>query len=231
MKSNCILALVLLSTLLAQQTIQDDLQYNFEIKNGKNTLVVSKEDQQKKDINPLSKSSSKHQKKLHQSKVKKSKKDELSKMVKLGVLIDRITDRLKKDNTNKSNKSLIKKEKKNDKKERKAFSMGAGLGVAAGGAAVVGAGMMAGAAENDAIQVLIDKAKMEQTVLYIKDRMEQESNDLLNKSNRGFGVLKVKAQTLISNFNLTFNIAYDHIGNMLDDMENDYENVGVKPKD
>ena len=227
MKSNCLLALIVLSTLLAKETIQDDLEYNFEIKNGKNTLVVSKEDQKTEIKKAKAISKSKHLKKSKAKKSKKSNKDDLSKMVKLGVLIDRITNRLEKDES-KKNKTLVKKNKKNSKKARKTFGMTEGLALGGGAALAVGAGVMAGSAENDAIQNQIDAAKMQQTVLYIKDRIEQESNDLLNKSNRGFGTLKVKAHTLITNFELTFNIAYDHISKMLDDMENDYDNVGAK---
>ena len=227
MKSNCLLALMVLSILLAEKTFQDNLEYNFEIQNGLNTLVVSKEDEKTEIKKSKATSEPIHLKKSKTKKSKKSNKDDLSKMVKLGVLIDRITNRLEKDETKKNKQSLVKKEMKTSIKPRKAFGMTEGLALGGGAALAVGAGVMAGSAENDAIQNQIDAAKMEQTVLYIKDRIEQESNDLLNKSNRGFGTLKVKAHTLITNFELTFNIAYDHVGKILDDMENDYDNVGA----
>jgi hypothetical protein len=223
MKNQRVIELVIFLAILIQQIRPDDLEYNFEIKNGKNTLVVSKGKNKKNNIDPIKKTLKRSKRK---SKSKKNK-DDLSKMVKLGVLIDRITDKLEKDS---NKKSLKVKDKKGSNKQRKAFEMpGMGTMAAVGGVAAVGvgAGLMAGAADNADLQVQIDKLKREQIGLYIKDKISEESNDLLNKSNRGFAVLKVKANTLITNFEQKFGIAYDHINTIIEDMENDYENVGA----
>ena len=224
MKNRYMIGLIMILTIIIEKTKTDNLEYNFEIKNGQNTLVVSKNDKKAANISPIHKSSKHLRKKSHPKKSKPSK-DDLSKMVKLGVLIDRITDRLEKDS---KKKSLKVKQGKKKNKARKAFSMGSGAALM-GGAAVagVGAGMMAGAADNANLQVEIDKLKKEQIGLYIKDRISEESNDWLSKANRGFAVLKVKANVLITNFEQKFNIMYDHINTMIDDMENDYENIGA----
>ena len=230
MKKRGLAALIVLLAIWANETRQDDLEYNFEIQNGKNTLVVSKDDQPQGGSTRIAKSGLAQSRKKSKSK-RNSDGDDLSKMVKLGVLIDRITDRLEKDDKKKSKRksASLKKGKKN-KKSRKAFlSTGAAVGLA-GGAALAGGAMMAGAADNAALEAEIDQMKMKKTMLYIKDEISQQSNDLLSKSNRGFAVLRVKANTLITNFNQKFNIMYDHINNLIEDMENDYENIGVKPK-
>jgi hypothetical protein len=236
MKKHQILAILALCLLNFKETLQDNLEYNFEIQNGKNTLVVSKDDpkSQKKQIR--AKNNHHHLKKSSKKKEKSTSGDNLSKMVKLGVLIDRITDRLEKDSKKSKKKTSLSNSKKDKKKARKAFlgDMGTGGSVAAlaGGAAVagVGAGMMAGAADNAQLEADIDMLKMKQTNLYITDRLGEECLTWLHKSNRGFAVLKVKASVLLSNFNQKFGIVFDHLNTMLDDMETDYDNIGVKPK-
>ena len=229
MKSANIVAWVAICALTMPHSAQDNLQYNFEIKNGKNTLVVSKQDQAPAKKQATMRHSRNTKPKHSLQKKKSSSNDELSKMVKLGTLIDRITDRLEQD-SKKKKKSPTLKSKKKSKKSRKAMGLGGMAAIGGVAAAGVGAGMMAGAADNDKIQTDIDKYKMREVGLYISDRIGEESLTWLSKANRGFAVLKVKATVLMNNFSQKYNIVYDHLSTMLDDMETDYDNIGVKPK-
>ena len=227
MKNIQVLTLFVVVVVSFRETVQDHLEYNFEIKNGKNTLVVSKKDKK----NNAKKFTFKKPKKKKSLK-KESSGDNLGKMVKLGVLIDRITDRLEKDQ-NKSKKSLSLKKKKNkkNKKSRKAFmdAVGGVGGMAAiGGAAALGGGLMAGAADNANLEAQIDQLKLKQTNLYIKDRIQNDSLTELHNANKGFAVLKIKAKVLMNNFGQKFGIAFDHISEMLNDIQTDYHHLGVE---
>ena len=212
MKIQRALVLSVLSIFLIELSMANNLEYNFEVKDGKNTLVVKKTDSQ---------SSSKRSNRIIKNKKHRSKKNSstknsknLSKMVKLGVLIDRITDRLSK---NSKKKSLQIKKNKSTKSDRKAFIGDLGGGESAalmggvGALAVVGGGLMAGAADNANLEAQIDKLKMEQAVLQIKVDTEEEMNDIINRSARGFATMKVRANCFITNFGQKLGIAEDNI--------------------
>ena len=222
------IAIMFLVFITILETIKtDELEYNFQIKDGENTLMVKKNNEKSK----MSKTNTKRSKKLQSKKKKKSNKKKhsiknsktLKRMIKLGTLIDRITDRLSKKDDKTENTKLVKNANKS--KPRKAFGMGAalGAGAAVGGAALVG-GAMAGAADNAKLEVEIDKNKMKQVMVAIKVDLSEEMNDLLNKSNRGFSTMKKRVETITANLEQKIAIAEDNIQNVLATIDSIYNN-------
>ena len=227
MKMTKILVLYLVFLLIVNPSLQNGVEYNFEIKNGKNTLVVKKDSASK---------SNRHHSKMYNLKPRKSPKkhrkkkyssENLSKMVKLGQLINQITDRL--DKNSKRNISRKHKKKRSKKKSRKTFLDSAGgMAAMAGGAGALalGGGLMAGAADNDALQVQIDGLKVKHCVMTIKVDNAEHNNEVLSWSNRGFGVMKHRVGTLITNISQKLGIATDNVVSVLDMVDSIYDNVG-----
>ena len=215
-----------------------DLEYNFKIDKNKNKLVIA-------DNTPKRKIRSQTHK-AHQPKIHKNYKNRhnsgpsgkrLSKMVELGHLIDRITDRMEKDkkieieakeakaarDLDDKSKNLTLKQSPSDPNAppgRKNLDLGSGLAMAGGAAALAGgAAVMGSMADNENMQNDIDKYKMERCVLYIADRLAYDMNTELLESARGFAVLKTRAETIAKAFEEHIGYAFDHIENIMQETE------------
>jgi hypothetical protein len=226
MKRKHLISLFLVVVSIIESSTAHDLEYNFQIKDGKNTLLMKTKEKKKQSTSKLAKKIS-----HHKTTKKKSKghSKTLKRMIKLGTLIDRITDRLSQNkasatNANNSSSSSLKSSQKNVK-GRKAMGMGGALAIGGGAAAAgLAAGAMAGAADNQKLEVEIDKLKMQDTVENIGVTIQEEMNDLLNKSSRGFSTMKVRVSTITANMEQKISIAEDNVQEVLGMLDSIYDN-------
>ena len=238
-----ILLLTSLVAILPLQVLGSHLEYKFEVDKNQNKLVVANNSKRHRRSAQLSENQARNQ---HNSKPnhhnKKSNK-RLSKMVELGHLIDKITDRMEKDkrmdikakeitsspavsSNNAQNRALNMKNSAQTpgsptaRKNLEMPDMNTGLAMA-GGAAVLGGGAMiaGGMADNANLEAEIDKQKMARCVAYIKDRVSYDMNTELLESSRGIAILHHRANTIAKAFEEKFGFAFDHLENIMQEME------------
>ena len=214
--------------------IAANLEYNFKIDKDKNKLVIADHTPKRKIKNEADKA---RKPKTHKNSKGRNNSGpsgkRLSKMVELGHLIDRITDRMEKDkkmeidakaaqDQNEKSKNLTLKQSPSDPNappDRKNFDMGSGLAVAGGAAALAGgAAVMGSMADNENMQNEIDRLKMERCVLYIADRLAYDMNTELLESARGFATLKTRAETIAKGFEERSEYLFDHVDNIMQEI-------------
>lgn len=217
-----------------------DLEYNFKIDKDKNKLVIADHTKKRKAKSPATSSNNLKSKDKSKSRHKVGPSGKrLSKMVELGHLIDRITDRMEKDKKMeidakeaqaKAARDLDDKSKKlslkasstdpNAPKDRKNMDLSTGLAVGGGAAALAGGAMIAGEmGSNIDKENEIDRLKMERAVLYIGDRLSYEMNTELLESARGFATLKTRAETIAKAFEEKVGYCFDHLENIMQEIE------------
>ena len=236
-----ILLLTSLLAILPQHLLASHLEYKFEVDKNQNKLVVANNTKRHRKSVQASANSAKTQHNTQPSHHKKKSNKRLSKMVELGHLIDRITDRMEKDkrmdikakeitsadainNNNTAQKGSLNMNKTPGsppaRKNMEMPDMNTGLAMA-GGAAVLGGGAMiaGGMADNANLEAEIDKQKMARCVAYIKDRVSYDMNTELLESARGIAILHHRANTIAKAFEEKFGFAFDHLENIMQEME------------